>query len=93
MADVARECGSSRTEHLIWEVPHIQKRRRALIDRGAQQGWLIPQQELQLGRIIGAGTFGQTFEADWRGTRVRRCALCTAWMLCRRRHVEVTNRL
>jgi hypothetical protein len=57
-----------------WNVPWVADARDALLARGAAQGWLIPRRDLQLGRIIGAGTFGQTYEADWHGVKVR-CVL------------------
>lgn len=54
----------------IWEAPHVSRRRDALLSKGAGQGWLISDRDLRLGRIIGAGTFGQTYEADWHGVKV-----------------------
>jgi hypothetical protein len=56
-----------------WEVPHVAAQRDALLAKGANQGWLIARRDLQLGRIVGAGTFGQTYEAEWRGIKVRPC--------------------
>ena len=48
----------------------VSKKRKALLAKGAQQGWLMDVSELQIGAPIGRGSFGQTFEANWRGTRV-----------------------
>ena len=55
----------------VWNVPIVARRKTALVEKGVAQGWLIPSQDLKLGRIIGAGTFGQTYEAEWHGVRVR----------------------
>ena len=59
----------------VWDAPHVARRRDALLSKGAAQGWLISDRDLRLGRIIGAGTFGQTYEADWHGVKVQRRAL------------------
>ena len=42
--------------------------RRAL--RHAAGRWVIPLEELALGRRIGSGSFGQVYTADWNGTEV-----------------------
>lgn len=49
----------------------VSRRYEELLERGARQGWLMSSSDIQLGAPIGAGTFGQTFAATWRGTRVR----------------------
>lgn len=54
----------------FWESDMVCSKRKMLLDKGAQQGWLIHACELQIGACIGHGSFGQTFEATWRGTRV-----------------------
>jgi hypothetical protein len=54
----------------VWDIPFVSKHRDAILHKGASQGWLIPSKDLRLGRIIGAGTFGQTYEADWHGVKV-----------------------
>lgn len=42
----------------------------ALRTQAAEAGWLIHPQELQLGAQIGAGAFGTTYSAVWRGNTV-----------------------
>jgi hypothetical protein len=64
------EALSSRGSNAVWEAPHVSRRRTALLAKGAAQGWLICERDLRLGRIIGAGTFGQTYEAGWHGVKV-----------------------
>ena len=54
-----------------WDIPYVAAQRDALIRKGAAQGWLIQRQDLDIGRMIGAGSFGQTYEAEWRGIQVR----------------------
>jgi hypothetical protein len=54
----------------FWEAEFVAKKRKALLEKGAQQGWLMNANEIQIGAAIGQGSFGQTFEATWRGTRV-----------------------
>jgi hypothetical protein len=54
-----------------WDIPYVSLQRDALIRKGAAQGWLIPRQDLNLGCVIGAGTFGQTYEAEWRSIKVQ----------------------
>lgn len=48
----------------------VSRRYEELLGRGARQGWLLAADDVQLGAPIGTGTFGQTFAATWRGTRV-----------------------
>ena len=57
----------------FWESDMVCNKRKSLLEKGAQQGWLMDTTELQMGEPIGQGSFGQTFEANWRGTRVRCC--------------------
>jgi hypothetical protein len=65
VAESYRESGNA-----IWELESVKRRRAALLERGAQQGWLLRSSDLQLCGLIGTGTFGQTYEALWRGARV-----------------------
>lgn len=48
----------------------VTRRYEELLERGARQGWLMSSADIHLGNPIGAGTFGQTFAATWRGTQV-----------------------
>lgn len=59
----------------FWESDMVSKKRKELLEKGAHQGWLMNVNELQIGAPIGQGSFGQTFEANWRGTRVRRASV------------------
>jgi serine/threonine protein kinase len=54
----------------FWESELVSKKRKALLAKGAQQGWLMDKNELQIGERIGHGSFGQTHAATWRGTKV-----------------------
>jgi hypothetical protein len=71
MDGLCAEALSARGSNSVWEAPHVSRRRGALLTKGSAQGWLICDRDLRLGRIIGAGTFGQTYEADWHGVKVR----------------------
>ncbi|KAI8464577.1 MAG: kinase-like domain-containing protein [Monoraphidium minutum] len=42
----------------------------ALVARSAAAGWLIAPGDLELGERLGAGAFGETFRARWRGADV-----------------------
>jgi hypothetical protein len=48
----------------------VSSRREALLAKGAAQGWLMRASELRILHPIGAGTFGQTYSAIWRGALV-----------------------
>eukprot|EP00892_Ulva_mutabilis_P004390 jgi/Ulvmu1/2322/UM013_0170.1 len=53
----------------------VSRRYEELLERGAREGWLMSASDIQMGAPIGAGTFGQTFAATWRGTKVAaKCA-------------------
>lgn len=42
----------------------------AMRAEAASGGWLVSPDELQLGTLLGAGAFGSTYRATWRGQAV-----------------------
>lgn len=42
----------------------------SLVAMGRSSGWLVSPKELELGTLLGAGAFGETYRARWRGSDV-----------------------
>lgn len=75
MDAIMAECLQSSGDE-VWELDAVKRRRVAVLERGAQDRWLMRAGDLQLRGVIGKGTFGQTYEAIWRGKRVRSARAC-----------------